>query len=262
MKKTALTLALIITYSFLFAQQNSGKVVYDRSLKLRLRMVTQDGNSTTSTDAPSFKTDRFELSFADEKSLYEPGEPDPTVNTDNDHNLQLPGMNDIIFHDLKAGKIVSKREVLDKFFIVDDQIQKLDWKVTTENKTILGHLCTKAEAVKKGKKIQMTMNNGVMDQKEIDDISNIVAWFATDIPVGAGPSEFNGLPGLILEMDINDGNQKFLATKISDKVKLNTIKEPSGGKHYTNEEFKKEREKLMAEMRKNNPDGNIRIIRN
>lgn len=36
--------------------------------------------------------------------------------------------------------------------------------------------------------MMMNMDNGVMERKEVDDTANIVAWFATDIPVSAGPS--------------------------------------------------------------------------
>ena len=57
-----------------------------------------------------------------------------------------------------------------------------------------------------------------------------------------------------------DGTQIFKATAISEKADLATIKEPTGKKRYTAEEFKKEREKMMKEMEQNNQGGN-RIIR-
>ncbi|MGH2553567.1 MAG: GLPGLI family protein, partial [Chitinophagaceae bacterium] len=101
---------------------------------------------------------------------------------------------------------------------------------------------------------------GKMERKEVQDTSNIIAWFTSDIPVPAGPGEYQGqLPGLILEMDISDGRQIFVATKISDRNDLSLIKEPTGKKHYTPDEFKKERDKMMKEMEKNNMGGGRQI---
>ena len=108
--------------------------------------------------------------------------------------------------------------------------------------------------------MRMNVNNGVMEKKEIQDTAVVVAWFASDMPVSAGPAEFQGqLPGVILEMDISNGKQKYTATSISEKADLTEIKEPTGKKHYTPAEFKTERDKLMAEMQKNNQGGGFRM---
>jgi len=83
-----------------------------------------------------------------------------------------------------------------------------------------------------------------------------------DIPVSAGPSEFQGqLPGLILELDVRNGDQVYLATSITETTDLALIKEPSGKKKYTQEEFKIERDKMLEEMNRNNGGGNRRVIR-
>ncbi len=46
----------------------------------------------------------------------------------------------------------------------------------------------------------------------------IVAWFAQDIPVPAGPERYFGLPGLILELDINEGDVTIVANKVEFKI--------------------------------------------
>ena len=56
-------------------------------------------------------------------------------------------------------------------------------------------------------------------------------------------------------MDINNGRQIFKAVEISEKADLASIKEPTGKKHYTPDEFNKERDKMMEEMQKNNQGG-------
>ena len=91
-----------------------------------------------------------------------------------------------------------------------------------------------------------------MERKQVEDTSVVVAWFASDIPVSAGPAEYQGqLPGLILEMDVANGRQTFRATEISPKADIASIKEPTGKKHYTPEEFRKERDKMLDEMQRN-----------
>jgi GLPGLI family protein len=49
----------------------------------------------------------------------------------------------------------------------------------------------------------------------------IVAWFAMDIPLSFGPEGYQGLPGMILELDYNDGAMIVAADKI-DVKKLTT----------------------------------------
>ena len=100
-----------------------------------------------------------------------------------------------------------------------------------------------------------------MERKEVTDTAIIVAWFATDIPVAAGPSEYQGqLPGLILEMDISNGRQVFKAIEVKEKAETALIKEPTGKKTYTSEEFRKERDKMLQEQMKHN-GGPGRVIR-
>src|SRR5258706_1551063 len=134
--------------------------------------------------------------------------------------------------------------------------------MTGETKSILNHNCMKAQATRISTQTRMTMDNGKMERKEVQDTANIIAWFASDIPVSAGPAEYQGqLPGLILEMDISNGRQTFRATNISEKADLAVIKEPAGKKHYTMEEYRNEVAKMMDEMQKNN-GGNMRFRMN
>ena len=79
--------------------------------------------------------------------------------------------------------------------------------------------------------------------------------------MSAGPSEFQGqLPGLILEMDVANGRQVYKAIELKDKADVAIIKEPTGKKQYTQEEFRKERDAMIQQMQHNN-GGSNRVIR-
>mgnify|MGYP000672256811 CR=1 FL=1 len=73
------------------------------------------------------------------------------------------------------------------------------------------------------------------------------AWYTLDIPLSHGPSEYWGLPGLILE--INDGDLTILCSKIVlNPEKGVAIEKPKTGKKVTQAEFDAIQEKKTQEM--------------
>jgi GLPGLI family protein len=229
---------------------------------MQIRMAVNDPMAQM---MPKSRTDKFELTFGNNQSLWKHIDEDDNTDEINGNGMQIrmvgPGQNDIVFHDFTAAKKVEQRDMMDKKFIVTDSIRKMNWKLTGETQTILGHLCQKAVAQRTGKRTQMTMDNGKMERKEINDTTNIIAWFTPDIPVPAGPEVQGQLPGLILLLDMNDGRMVYKAIDLQTKADVATIKEPTKGKKVTPDEFTKEREKMMEEMQKNNQGGGNRIIR-
>lgn len=177
--------------------------------------------------------------------------------------FRMPGSDDVSFHNIAEGKKVDQRELGGKTYIITDSIRKLNWKVTGETKTILGHNCMKAISQRTQENMRMTMDNGEAKREKVTDTLNITAWFATDMPGSFGPDTYQGqLPGTILEIDVNNGRNSFKAIEISPKVDVAKVKEPSKGKKTTQEEFAKEREKLFEEMQRNGPGGMRVNIRN
>src|SRR5258705_6290302 len=255
---------LVLSVSLIQAQQKTGKVVYERVSQMQARFNINGIENVV----PQSRKDNFELTFGNNQSLWKAVEQD----NDDGGNLSdgsgaqihmiVAGSNDVLFCNFQTGKRTEKREFLDKTFIVDDSISSLKWKMTGETKSILNHNCMKAQATRISTQTRMTMDNGKMERKEVQDTANIIAWFASDIPVSAGPGEYQGqLPGLILEMDVNNGRQTYIATGISEKADLAIIKEPTRKKHYTPDELKKGRDKMMKEMHENYHGGHrpIRI---
>ena len=269
MKRLLIASAMLIAIPTL-AQIKEGRIVFERTMQLNIRI--DDDNPAMQNMIPKERKDKFELLFIDGKSLWQPieeeAQSDETAFSDGGGMrmvFRVPGANDVVFHNITESKKVEQRELADKNYIISDSIRKLNWKVAGETKTILGHNCMKATAQRTQPSMRMTMDNGEAKREAVTDTLNIVAWFATDMPGSFGPDTYQGqLPGTILEIDINNGRSSFKAVEISPKVDVAKVKEPSKGKKTTQEDFAKEREKLMQEMMQNGGGpGGMRInIRN
>lgn len=73
-------------------------------------------------------------------------------------------------------------------FFIYDEVPKPDWKIEgNQTKIVAGYRCTKATGIFRG--------------------SKIIAYFSKDLPYSAGPYKFYGLPGLILDVRIENSNQ-------------------------------------------------------
>lgn len=248
------------------AQMKEGKVVYERVIQMQINIQGMD--ESIARQLPRTRTDNFELLFGNNKSLWKQL---PNVqeeantfsgggNTVMIRGSMMGGADDVSFTDFETGKRVDQRELDSKNYLVDDDIQKLSWKLTEETKTILGYVVRKAVAQQYTTRNVMSMENGEMKRQVLPDTVAVTAWFTLNVPVPAGPVFQGQLPGLILELDMNKGRTVYKAVEVSPKVNTANIKEPKGGKRITQAEYVKERDKMMEEMRKNMPaGGNFRI---
>lgn len=129
------------------------------------------------------------------------------------------------------------RDIIDlagKTYIVEDSIHTPKWKIMNEMKEIAGHICMNA-----------TWTDTIKKQ-------NVEGWFALDILNSGGPERFFGLPGLILEVNVNDGALVLTADQIAlNKLttELDLSKKVKGKKIKETEYFSILR-KYMAEKRK------------
>ena len=269
MKRLLIACAMIIAIPSL-AQIKEGKILYERTMQLQIRI--NDDNPAFQNMIPKERKDKFELLFAEGKSLWQPVEDDSQSDETSFGDgsgmrmvFRMPGSDDVTYHNIADGKKVEQRELAGKSYIIADSIKKLSWKIAGETKVILGHNCMKATTQRTQENFRMTMENGEAKRERVTDTLNIVAWFTNEIPGSFGPEMYQGqLPGTILEIDVNNGRSSFKAIELSQKVDAAKIKEPSKGKKASMEEFAKEREKLMQEMQKNGGGpGGMRInIRN
>jgi GLPGLI family protein len=262
MKKILFSCLALVMIAGAEAQQKEGKVIYQRTIQMQFVTVDdQSGENTT----PRTRTDKFEVNFANGQMISKQMEDE--IEDDNFSGggggvmirTMGGGTDDAVFCDFEKARKVETREFFDKKFLISDSIRRGNWKLSDETKTILNHLCRKATSQRIGKRMMMTMDNGNMERKEVEDTSSVVAWFTTDIPVSAGPEMQGQLPGLILGLETNNGRTVYTAMEISPKANIAAIKEPTKGKKVTPDEFTAERNKMMDEMQKNNQGGNFKI---
>lgn len=265
MKKILLTAATALGL-FAGAQTKEGKVTYERKMQVtppRIGGANIPPEMQAQLDKmPKSRTDQYELLFTPEHSLYQYL---PNANDDGNSSfsgggmmIQMRGMTgETTYIDFAKAERTDQREVMDKNYVVTDTLTRLQWKLSEETKTILNFTAHKATATTVNQRPRMTMENGQMKREMVADTAKVVAWYTTQVPVPAGPNYAGQLPGLILELDVNNGQNVTKAIEFSPKVALNKIKAPNDGKKLTAAEFGKEREKLMEEMRKNMPQGNV-----
>ena len=92
----------------------------------------------------------------------------------------------------------------------------LNWNISSETKSVGEYTCYKATLIKE------FYNNKGLRKKEI------IAWFCPELPYQFGPLDYNGLPGLILEL--HDNKIIYLAKTIELSTKNITINKPTGKK--------------------------------
>ena len=78
-----------------------------------------------------------------------------------------------------------------------------------------------------------------------------IAWFTPQIPVSFGPLDFNGLPGLVIRVEMA-GGRTFSASKIvlNPNEKMEIIK-PTKGKRISEAQFKERLIVLKNSLEKN-----------
>jgi GLPGLI family protein len=247
MKKTILFLISLTLVTTLIAQVKEGKVVYERKVNMHARLTAEQASMKNMI--PEFTTMKMELVFAGNQSIYkgiQEGEDIRESAGQDDGNrvvMRFRGGDDETYKNYSTGMTIQQRELGPKKYIIEDTLRKFAWKLdeTGETKEIKGYNCKKA-----------TTKNA--------QGSEVVAWYSDQIVCPSGPEVYGGLPGLILELNINNSETVFTPLELTDKSDTKLVKAPTNGKKITRQEF----QKMMDEQFGANPGGGpvIRIMRN
>ncbi len=180
------------------AQEMQGLITYNRktdyiSIMSKLPHISQEEVDRMSLTWGNWnsKGRDYELSFKGDKSLYKLREKETT------EGYSWKPDKFILTRDYKTNQKFDIIETLGKVYLIEEEIPKTKWKILNEIKEVAGYLCMKAET------------------KNLVKGQTIHAWFADGINFMGGPEGYGGLPGTILELDINDGDAIITATEVN-----------------------------------------------
>lgn len=218
------------------------------------RMRAQFGNMAEQARRPMI----FTLIVKNQESVFkadpsqDPGETTMVFNGETrSFPRRLP--KDETLYNLAENTFKKYEEYAQQPFQVSGNTSKIRWKVDpTQTRPILGYECMMATASETEKRIMPVFNGSGMTMKDTLVTTQITAWFTDAISSAAGPDKYNGLPGLILALDLNDGVTTYVATKVdavavsADELKIN-----SKGKKVNPEQLDKIKKEHQAEQMKN-----------
>jgi len=169
------------------------------------------------------------------------------------------------YKNVKENALVQSQEFYGKKFLVKDKLLAIEWKIGKETKQIGQYMCFKATASIPTSELTWynfswsDLRPASSKQSDSTDVQNkeieikmteVEAWYTPQIPVSHGPSEYWGLPGLILE--VSAGDTTMLCSKVvmnpQEKIK---IEAPEKGKEITKSEYQSTIQGKMIEMRDN-----------
>ena len=186
------------------------------------------------------------------------------------------------YKNIKEKIFLQDQEFFGKQFLITEQMTPYAWKMGSETKKIGQYVCYKATTTRPSTELNFTSTNRrdrekkkeekkkdstsvvsdanvvvAVEKEEIEEkeeMVEVVAWYSPMIPVSQGPTEYWGLPGLILELSA--GNTTMLCSKIvmnpEEKIE---IKRPTKGEVVTKKEYNEIITGKMQEMRDNRGRG-------
>lgn len=216
MKKILIPILFMIFALNLDAQSTQGVITYNRktdyiSIMSKLPHMTQEEVDRMSLTWGNWNNEgqNYELFFKADKSLYTRKK----ESSKSEYSWKPDKF--VLIRDYKNQKQEDLIETLGKVYLIKEELPKTKWKILNEIKEVAGYVCMKAET-------KIPSKN-----------QTVHAWFTDAIPFLGGPEGYGGLPGLILEIDINDGDAIISATEVQmdgEEVELPIPKKMKGKK--------------------------------
>lgn len=168
---------------------NSGKITFERRTNLEKRFENQEDRGWMRGNLKEPKIDEFELRFTDSTAIFVPILP---VVPD---EREWATMQNTTYQNLKSNELIQKFSFWGTEVLMKDTVEEREWIITGSSRDIAGYNCRQA-------------------MWEANDSTRIYAWYADELMSSVGPETFNGLPGVILGLGIEDGGVVYFAKKI------------------------------------------------
>lgn len=269
--KRLITLSLLLFTVVAFSQNKfEGKATYMSKTTVdmsRFGQVSEQQKKQWMARMKSFLEKTYTLSFTRSESSFK-----------EDVKLDAPGMSGpswarsngqgSIYKNLQTKQMIEDTEQFSKRFRIMEDMELPQWEMTGETKQIGQYTAYKATMVKIDKSIDWgkmfsrrarrgggdkkkdSTNTKTEEKKKEEDGRTLIvtAWYTPQIPVSAGPAEYWGLPGLILEL--NAGRTTMLCTEIVINPEESVaIKVPTKGSEVSRDEYNKIIKQKAEEMR-------------
>ncbi|WP_150452278.1 GLPGLI family protein [Arenibacter lacus] len=236
MKQLIIILVLLFSFNFSYAQLIKAKIVYQATLSnqdyynrlVKDSTLTQVARDTEINAISSSSPMNFHLFISGTEGLYQAEFDLPTKKSlgyKPNRTGRIAGHDNIYYTNLET-KEKFYQSFWTKEILVD--LNSVNWKLTQETKKIGNYTCYKAIA---------DVDSQSIPQMKL--IGPVIVWYTPEIPTPFGIQNFNGLPGLTLELiaEYDKGKILYTATKIElnpeEEIK---IKKPKG-KNVSEQEY-------------------------
>lgn len=285
--KFRILLISLLVISFVQAQNISGVAYYESKTTVDMdnwggREMTADMKRQIAERMKQYLEKTFILTFNGYEAIYKEEEKLEAGPGNRGWGMMMGSFSaGDQYKNIESNQILEEREFFGKQFLINDTLTNLEWEIGKESKQIGQYLAIKATAMKdvdendmslarrrpqrdrdkekkedekaEGEKEQDSTeakSDDPWDQIEVPKQIMVTAWFTPQIPVGHGPGEYAGLPGLILELNV------YRTTLLCSKIVINpkepeAIVPPDKGKAVTRAEYNKIVKEKMDEMREN-----------
>ncbi|NNF02467.1 MAG: GLPGLI family protein [Bacteroidia bacterium] len=224
-------------------QNLAGKIYYDHNITVefdqeRYAQMTEERRNRIKQRMEEMGKMKKVLVFNETSSVYRNFSAEKDALTEDGWNTEggrarwrMMRPETIIYQSFEDNITVEQKDIFDKLFLITDERVKPLWKITGEQEEILKFPCNKA-----------------IFQK--NDSTKIEAWFNMSIPVPAGPAAYNELPGMIMKLVVNGGEEMIIATAFKFYSPDDSeLAKPTKGKKVTEAEYQKIRKEKRQEMK-------------